>query len=137
MSPTPPRKRHHLIWIGALISVIGLVSYFTFFARFPATRDIPWVNLALVCAGMALSALAVRRRVSFFSVTGFLLSAASAGLLTAYVYVLSDQLPDTDGVVAIGAEAPAFELTDDTGAPVGLGDFRGAPLVVVFYRGFW
>ena len=73
MSSTPPRRKNHLIWIGVLISVIGLVSYFTFFARFPATRDIPWVNLTLVCAGMAVSALAIRRRMSFLSVTGFLL----------------------------------------------------------------
>ena len=57
--------------------------------------------------------------------------------MTAYVYVLSNQLPDTEGVVAVGAEAPDFELTDDTGATVGLGDFRGNPLVLVFYRGFW
>lgn len=137
MSSTQPRKKNHLVWVGVLISVIGLVSYFTFFARFPATRDIPWVNLVLVCAGMAVSVLAVRRRVSFFSVTGFLLSAASAGLLTAYVYVLSNQLPDPEGVVAVGAEAPDFTLADDTGATVGLGDFRGTPLVLVFYRGFW
>lgn len=137
MSSTQPRKKNHLVWIGVLISVIGLVSYFTFFARFPATRDIPWVNLILVCAGMAVSALAIRRRLSFFSVTGFLLSAASAGLLTAYVYVLSNQLPDTDGVIAVGAEAPSFVLTDDTGATVDLEDFRGSPVVLVFYRGFW
>ena len=137
MSQSPPVRKNHLIWIGALISVVGLVSYFTFFARFQGTRDIPWVNLPLVFAGLVISILAVRRRLSFFSVTGALLSAACAGLLTSYVFVLSNQLPDIDGVVALGVEAPAFTLNDDTGSAVSLAEFRGAPLVLVFYRGFW
>jgi len=137
MNQSPPKRKNHLIWIGALISVVGLVSYFTFFAQFQVTRDIPWVNLPLVFAGLVISILAVRHRLSFFSVTGALLSAACAGLLTSYVFVLSNQLPDIDGVVAVGVEAPAFTLTDDTGSAVSLTEFRGAPLVLVFYRGFW
>lgn len=137
MSQSPPKRKNHLIWIGALISVVGLVSYFTFFAQFQVTRDLPWVNLPLVFAGLVISILAVRRRLSFFSVAGALLSAACAGLLTSYVFVLSNQLPDIEGVVAMGVEAPAFTLVDDTGSAVSLAEFRGAPVVLVFYRGFW
>ena len=137
MNQTAPKRKNHLIWIGVLVSLVGLVSYFTVFARFPATRDIPWINLPLVFAGLVISILAVRRRLSFFSVTGALLSAACAGLLTSYVFVLSNQLPDVEGVVAVGAEAPTFTLTDDTGSAVSLVDSRGAPVVLVFYRGFW
>ena len=137
MTEASPKQRNHLIWIGALISIVGLVSYFTFFARFAPVRDIPWINLPLVLIGFAVSILAIRRRLSFFSAAGVLLSAACAGLLMAYVFVLSNQLPDTDGVVAVGAEAPAFSLTDHTGATVSLADFTGTPVVLVFYRGFW
>lgn len=137
MSSPSPKRRNHLIWVGALMSIVGLVSYFTFFARFPALRDVPWVNLTMVSVGLAVSILAVRRRLSFFSVSGALLSAACAGLLTTYVFVLSNQLPDVEGVVAVGDEAPSFSLTDHSGSVVSLSDFREAPVIVAFYRGFW
>ncbi len=137
MTRDAPKKRNHLIWIGVLISVFGLVSYFTTFARFPALRDFPWINIPLVLIGVAVSILGVRRRLSFLSLTGAFLSAGCAALLLAYVFVLSNQLPDTDGVVAVGAEAPAFSLIDDDGSTVSLADFNGQPVVLVFYRGFW
>ena len=137
MTEVSPKQRNHLIWIGALISIFGLVSYFTLFARFPALRDVPWLNIPLVLIGLAVSILAVRRRLSLLSAAGALLSAAVAGLLLVYVFVLSNQLPDTDGVVAVGAVAPAFSLTDHGGATVSLADFRDTPVVLVFYRGFW
>lgn len=137
MTESAPKQRNHLIWIGALISVLGLVSYFTTFARFPALRDFPWVNIPVVLIGFAVSMMAVRRRLSFFSATGALVSTACAGLLLAYVFVLSNQLPDTDEVVAVGADAPAFALIDDEGLTVSLADFNGQPVVLAFYRGFW
>jgi len=131
------KQRNHLIWIGLMISILGLVSYFTTFARYPVLRDIPWVNIPLVLIGVVVSILGVRRRFSFLSVTGALVSAGCAGLLLAYVFVLSNQLPGTDGVVAVGAEAPAFSLMDDEGTTVNLADFKGRPVVLAFYRGFW
>ena len=137
MTESAPKQRNHLIWIGTLISVFGLVSYFTTFARFPALRDFPWVNIPVVLLGFVVSMMAVRRRLSFFSATGALVSTACAGLLLAYVFVLSNQLPDTDGVVAVGADAPAFALIDDEGSTVSLADLNGQPVVLAFYRGFW
>ena len=137
MNTAPPKQRNHLIWIGALISVFGLVSYFTTFARFPAVRDIPWINIPLVVTGLTVSIFAIRRRLSFISAAGAVFSAACASLLIAYVFVLSNQLPDTEGAVEVGAEAPAFALADHEGTVVSLADFRGQPVVLVFYRGFW
>lgn len=131
------RRRNHLIWIGPLIAILGLVSYFTFFARYPVFRDTAWLNLLLVAAGLTVSIAAIRRRLSFLSVAGALLSAACVALLAGYVFVLSDQLPGTEGVVAVGAPAPGFELPDQTGATVRLDDYAGRPVVLVFYRGFW
>ena len=130
-------RRNHAVWIGLLISLVGLVSYFTFFARFPALRDVPWLNLALVTVGLAVSAWAVRRRRSVWSVGGLALSAACAGLLAAYVFVLSYGLPGTDRVVQVGDPAPAFALADQEGRITSLDRYRGSNLVLVFYRGFW
>ena len=137
MTQAPPKKRNHLVWLGVLISLVGLVSYFTFSARFPLLRDFPWLNLPLVLGGLGLSIWALRRRLSLWSTAGALLSAACTGLLVVYVFVLSNQLPGIDGVVAVGAEAPAFSLSDKDGSTVNLADFRGQPVVLVFYRGFW
>jgi peroxiredoxin len=39
--------------------------------------------------------------------------------------------------LAPGTKAPEFTLPDATGKPVGLGDFRGKPLVLVFYPLDW
>jgi hypothetical protein len=35
------------IWAGFLLSVVAAASYFLLFARFPTTRDVPWVNFLL------------------------------------------------------------------------------------------
>ena len=37
----------------------------------------------------------------------------------------------------LGVAAPDFALPDQTGTVVRLGDFRGRPLLLVFYRGHW
>jgi cytochrome oxidase Cu insertion factor (SCO1/SenC/PrrC family) len=38
---------------------------------------------------------------------------------------------------AVGAPAPDFAVVAQDGRTVHLADFRGAPLVLVFYRGHW
>ena len=137
MTDRASTTRNHLVWVGALVSIIGLVSYFFVFARFPFLRDTAWLNLLLVATGLAVSIEAVRRRRSLLSMSGAVLSLACAVLLAGYVFVLSEQLPDAEGVVAVGAKAPVFTLPDHTGAEIGLDDFAGRSLVMVFYRGFW
>jgi hypothetical protein len=137
MDDAKPKKRNHLVWVGALLSLFGLVSYFTIFARFAVLRDFPWLNLPLVLIGLGLSIWALQRRLSPWSAIGALMSAACAALLVGYVFILSDQLPDVATVIEVGAPAPAFSLSDHTGATVELADFEGKPLVLVFYRGFW
>ena len=34
-------------WAGFLLSILAFVSYFMVFARFPITRNVPWVNFLL------------------------------------------------------------------------------------------
>jgi hypothetical protein len=130
-------RRNHLVWIGVLLAVFGLVSYFTLAVRVAALRDVPVLNLALVAAGAALSAVAIGRRRSWWALAGLALSAACAAMLFGYVFVLSEQLPTTEQVVPVGAAAPAFELPDGAGGTVALGDYAGRRVVLVFYRGFW
>jgi hypothetical protein len=134
---TARRTARHLAWLGPVVAVAGLVSYFTVAVHYPALRDVPWVNLPMVLAGVGLSGWALFRRRSLWRVAGLLVSVAAAALLAGYVFVLSDTLPSAAGVVAVDEPAPAFALPDHTGATVRLDDFAGRDLVVVFYRGFW
>jgi hypothetical protein len=130
-------RRNHAVWTGALISLVGLISYVTFFARFPALRDAPWLNLTLVTVGLTVSAWALWLRRSVWSTGGLALSAICAGLLVVYVFVLSYGLPGTERVVRVGEPAPAFALPDQEGRTTSLEQYRGSSLVLVFYRGFW
>jgi len=136
-SPRSNNGKNHLVWIGFLVAAAGLVSYFAVFAKFAALRDVPVLNIALVLAGVGLSVWALWRRRSLWSVVGVVGSLLCAGLLLGYVFVLSEMLPDTTGVVAVGDSAPGFSLQDQLGETVQLGEFAGRPLVLIFYRGFW
>ncbi len=73
MTQTPPKQRNHLVWLGLLISLVGLVSYFTFSARFPVLRDFPWLNLPMVLVGLGVSIWALRRKLTLWSAAGALL----------------------------------------------------------------
>lgn len=49
-----------------------------------------------------------------------------------------EDLPPTDiSRVAVGTVAPDFRLASYSGDDLALSDFRGRPLVLVFYRGHW
>ncbi len=139
------RRRNHLIWLGPIVTLVGALSYFMFFARFPALRDIPWLNLPLVWIGLLLSALGVWRafrkgspyRGRILGSIGALFSLALALLFNLYIFSLSYQMPEpTEATLSIGT-APDFTLTDQHQNPVSLSAFRGRKVVLTFYRGFW
>lgn len=138
-----PRLELHLLWIAPLLSVAGLVSYFTFFVRWPSLRDTAWLNLGIgvVAVGLSLWALraAWRRRWPWrvAGVAGALVSVAAVGLLVAYTQFISYGLPSTEGVVAVGEGLPDLTLQSYDGTPVDLARAAQEPMVLVFYRGFW
>ena len=63
------------------------------------------------------------------------LNASLAALFAAFLYVMLS-VPAASGP-AIGAAAPDFALVDQSGKTTRLADFRGSPLLLVFYRGHW
>jgi len=137
-------KRNHFIWLGPVLTFVGGLSYFMFFARFPTLRDFPWINLPLVLAGLALSAFGVWRAFARPGILGKLLGSVglliSLGLATLfgwYVFGLSYGLPQPTQASLTLQQAPAFTLTDHDGSPVRLEDLRGRKVVLTFYRGHW
>jgi hypothetical protein len=139
------RRRNHALWIGPLVTFVGGVSYFTFFARFPALRDFPWVNGPIVLVGVGLTALGLwcalarpdiyRGRVLGSLGLGF--SLIVGGLFFAYVFYLSYLLPAPTAVSDSLERAPEITLTAHDGRAVSLVDLRGQKAVIVFYRGYW
>ena len=147
------RRRNFLPFAGFLICGIAFMSYPTFFARFPATRDVPWVSWLLFAAGLAVLAVGLSRafrqperyggRIAgpIFGV----LSLATLGLFLFMTLVGSRQLPAaTSSVAKVGGQAPDFTLPDPQGRPVRLYDLlgpgearSGSWALLIFYRGYW
>jgi len=141
----PKRWPKHAVWLGVVISVVGFLSYYVFFARFPDLRDFPIVNLPLVFLGAAIAGVGCWRMFQQpggligkgLAGLGFLTSLSIAGLLSFYVFVLSYQLPPASEVAGVDSTAADFTLPDHRGERVSLSDYRGKKVVLVFYRGFW
>lgn len=151
------------LWLGFALVLVGIVSYPTFFIRFPVTRDFPWANLILLGLAAFLLITGVRRafrqpEAYRGKVSGPIL--ASLGLLLAgfflvEIFYVARQVPESRGAPSVGAIAPDFTLTDSTGRMVTLSTLLNSPfvasglpapgnvsgqtagVVLIFYRGYW
>jgi thiol:disulfide interchange protein len=126
---------------GLLLAVVAVASYFTVVTpelgpRVPWLRDVPVLNFALLAVALWLAWRGVRRGRWPARLAGAGTVALTA-LFAFYVYGLSSWLPPAEGAPRVGQVAPAFTLTDDHGHALALDSLRGAPVVLVFYRGFW
>jgi len=130
-------KTNHSAWLGPLIGLIGLVTYFTVAVRFPDLRDSAIVNLLLVIGGAAIAAWGLFRRRNWKSWIGFGVASSFSLLFCWYIFVYSSQLPAPDSAPAVGAAAPPLELPDQCGRMLSLENFSGQRVLVVFYRGYW
>ena len=134
------------LWVGFLLVLVGFFSY-SFFVLFPATRDFPWVNLALFCAGGILFILGLARafgrpqvyRGKIFGPILAFLSLLVFGLFAYGVFYLVRQMPASAGAPRVGEKAPEFTLPDQNGKLVALSDILGSSraAVLIFYRGHW
>ena len=135
------QSRSPLLAVAGLVLGVGAVlGYFVVVLRFgawlPRVRNdaIPiWI---VVFFGLGISVLAVvraRRRALPAALAGLNMLVAAAFAAMLYVAWV---VPPASGPL-IGAPAPAFALADQNGRTVRLEDFRGAPLLLVFYRGHW
>jgi hypothetical protein len=131
------QRRNHAAWLGPLIALVGLVTYFGVAVRFPDLRDSAIVNLLLVALGTAIALWGLLRRRNWKSWLGLAAASAMSALFFSFVFVLSNQIPAAEGAPAVGLQAPPLELPDQTGRMVSLDDLQGQRVVLVFYRGYW
>ena len=140
------RPRFRLLsYGGLLVAFFGVISYFSFFFRFPALRDFPWINLPLVLVGLGLGLCGLKRAWGPGATRGSRLLSSLAIVLTVffsgsfalYVFWMSYQLPDSSRALAVGERAPMFELPAADGSPIDTEELRGRRILLVFYRGHW
>lgn len=139
---TAPSKRfNHLAWVGPILAVFGLLSYFAYFSMWPVFRDFPWLNLLILAGAVGVSAIALPRARSGLgrvgSGAGLFASVAMLGLLCFYAFYWSYQLPDAGRVVDDGTRLPEITLASWDGRQVDLSDAASGELILVFYRGYW
>jgi hypothetical protein len=147
MNMRTSRNWNWLLWIGFLLVLAGFLSYTFFFASFPITRDFPWANLFLFCAGGILLVIGLFRafgkprayRGKIFGPILAVLCLLMAGLFSYVIFYELRQVPTSAGAPRVGQQAPEFSLVDQNNKPVALGDLLSGSkaVVLIFYRGFW
>src|SRR5580704_6395280 len=118
MQDVRPRHVNWLLWAGLLLSVVGFISYPLFFAGFPVTRDVPWVNFLLLAVGVGLLLIGLRRAYSPLllcrgKIVGPIFTAAGLALAGFFIFVVlvgSRRLPVAHGAPQVGQRAPDFSL---------------------------
>lgn len=141
------RRWNIVIWTGFAFVVAALVRYIPLFARFPATRDVPWVNYLLFLVGGFLLAVGIRRafrdpehyrgRISGAIAAG--LSLVLFGFFVFAIVYAAKQIPSSESALRPGSAAPRFTLVDAAGRQVNSSDLLKGhrALVLIFYRGYW
>jgi hypothetical protein len=125
---------------SVVLMLAGVVGYFA--VVFTSRGHLAWVrndalpNWVLVVIGLVLASRAVRRdRRSRLSKIVLGIDVVLAAGFAALLYVEPVVPPAT--LPPLGRPAPDFKLYDQSGKAVALADFRGSPLLLVFYRGHW
>jgi len=142
------KRWNWLLWTGLVLSLVAFASYFLVFARWPVTRDVPWVNFLLFIAAMAMLVAGVRRAlVPPATTTRKIISifVASIGLtvfvlFASAIFMGTSRLPASAHAPAPGQKAPEFTLLDSNRRPVALSQLvAGSPrgVLLIFYRGYW
>jgi hypothetical protein len=148
------RRRNWHLWVGFVFCLVGFASL-PVLARFPATRDVPWVNFLLFGTGLAFLFVGLRRAFGQpqqyrGKIIGPILGAFSLLIVAFFCFVVfyqTRQLPASTGAPKVGEKAPEFVLLDTTNKPVSLSSLLSTPfvntqmpprgVVLVFYRGYW
>jgi hypothetical protein len=151
-SPPVPRRRNVLVWLGFLVCLFAFLSYVPIFAKYPVTRDIPWVNLLLFAIGLIVLVVGWRRAITAPAVYRGKVSGAILGVLSLAaliffcfgIFHFSKNLPASAQAPRVGQKAPDFTLADSHGATVTLASILAPTssrpakgVLLVFYRGYW
>lgn len=127
-----------MVWLGPILALASVLSYFEIFATWPVTRDVPWLNLIGLAAAVGLSVAGLARsRRRAWAALGLVLTLFFGWIFVWYCYVFSSRLPGAELALDVGAAVPAVSLLDERGRTVELEPLARGKLVLVFFRGHW
>jgi len=149
------RRWNWHLWAGFLLCLLGFASYPFIFAKFPITRDVPWMNFLLFATGVVFLFVGLKRAYRQSQqyrgkIAGPILGTVSLVALFFFSFIvfhMTRQLPASAAAPRVGQQAPEFVLADTNSSPVSLSSLLSAPLansqvppkgiLLVFYRGYW
>lgn len=150
--PDPVQKQgNSALWLGLLITVLGILSNFFYFLKIPQ-GIIPWINLVLPAIGLVVLFIGLRRAFGQSEVySGKIWGSVITGVsilffsLSVWGFVHSRDVPGSAGAPKVGERVPDFTLPDSTGQQVSLAQLFSAPegspqpkaVLLIFYRGYW
>ncbi len=142
VAQTGPRPgRAAPVVLASLAGAVGLPLYLALDAvgALPLElRDSPW-PLEALAAALALASMltAARSPRKWWRAVGVAagLAAAAGTLLFSHRVRASYRLPPPSTAVRLGVRPPALDLEDEEGRPFSLEVLRGAPAVLVLFRG--
>jgi len=149
------RRRNWHLWLGFLLCLVGFVSYLPL-ARFPLTRDVPWVSYLFFAAGLFSLGIGLSRafgrpeqfRGKILAPVLSLLGLLVVGMFCFFIFHAAKQLPRSARSPQVGQRAPDFSLLDANKETVTLAALLTTPLLagsqkapkgvlLIFYRGYW
>ena len=149
----PKRRPNAALWLGFVIALFAFLSYIPIFAKYPSTRDMPWVNFLLFALALVSLFVGLRRAFAQPSlyrgkIAGPILTMLSVAALVFFcftIFSLGKHLPLSTQAPKVGQKAPDFALADTSGGTVTLASLLSTPtasqptrgLVLIFYRGYW
>lgn len=146
------RRFNWPLWLGFVLSVVGVFSYLAVFVWYPVTRDFPWANLLMFAVAAVLLFFGVRRAFKSDRRRSKIVASivATLGVVVIALFLVSffvggRALPASKGAPQVGQKAPDFTLTDSGGKAVSLNELLSTPIngnppkgvLLVFYRGYW
>jgi hypothetical protein len=151
MSDAIQKHTNSALWLGLLITVLGVLSNLLYFLKVPAAA-LPWLNLTLPAIGLIFLLIGVVRAFGQSQIyRGKIWGSIAAGLAalflagSAWLFVEARKIPRSEGAPQVGQRVPDFTLSDSNGQPVALAQLFGASpgmsqpkaVLLVFYRGYW
>jgi hypothetical protein len=123
----------------SVLIALGAIAAYPSLLRVPLVRNHPEGYVVAFAVATALAALAVVRARGRRWPAWLALSFSGLLLIGgAWFDFIIARVPVTSTVLRVGERPPDFRLTDASGRPVTLSEYRGQkPVVLVFYRGYW
>lgn len=123
-------------WLGVAVTlapILIFLSYLFFLKPARTSFDLPWVRRFTLLGAATTAAASVE--MGWHPLQAGL--AAVVGVFGLYAYIYWYSVYGKRKAIADGESLPVITLTNIDGKEVGLDEFRGQPLIMMFYRGNW